>query len=68
MSTTYDLTLDLLQRRSVTPDDAGCQALIAAHPRHQGSVALLLTADEEDPAVDGTIRVVELLLDTARDP
>jgi succinyl-diaminopimelate desuccinylase len=34
---------------------------IAAHPRHQGSIALLLTSDEEGMAVDGTVRVVERL-------
>jgi succinyl-diaminopimelate desuccinylase len=148
VSATYDLTIDLLQRRSVTPDDAGCQALIterlqplgfvvesierngvlnlwarrgqakpvfcflghtdvvptgpvpewygdpftplvrngkvfargaadmkssvaafvtateafvAACPQHTGSIALLLTSDEEGPSVDGTTRVVEQL-------
>ena len=30
MSDVLDLTRDLIARRSVTPDDAGCQALIAA--------------------------------------
>ncbi|WNL47417.1 succinyl-diaminopimelate desuccinylase [Dyella sp. BiH032] len=29
MSAVFDLTLDLIRRRSVTPDDAGCQALLA---------------------------------------
>lgn len=32
-----------------------------AHPEHPGSIALLLTSDEEGPAVDGTVRVVEAL-------
>ena len=31
------------------------------HPRHRGSIALLLTSDEEGVAVDGTVRVVEAL-------
>jgi len=31
------------------------------HPRHRGSIALLLTSDEEGGAVDGTVRVVEAL-------
>jgi succinyl-diaminopimelate desuccinylase len=31
------------------------------HPRAKGSVALLLTSDEEGPAVDGTVKVVEWL-------
>jgi succinyl-diaminopimelate desuccinylase len=34
---------------------------IAAHPDHPGSLALLLTADEEGDAVDGTVHVVEEL-------
>jgi succinyl-diaminopimelate desuccinylase len=145
---TFDLTVELLKRRSLTPDDAGCHDLIAArldrlgfhierhrhngvdnlwarrgqvpplvcfaghtdvvptgpldawesdpftptlrdgklyargaadmktsdaafvvaierfvaeHPGHQGSIALLLTSDEEGPATDGTVKVVEAL-------
>ncbi|HEX5634895.1 MAG TPA: succinyl-diaminopimelate desuccinylase [Gemmatimonadales bacterium] len=34
---------------------------VAAHPGHAGSVAMLLTSDEEGPARDGTVRVVEWL-------
>jgi succinyl-diaminopimelate desuccinylase len=34
---------------------------LARHASHKGSIALLLTSDEEGPAVDGTVRVVELL-------
>jgi succinyl-diaminopimelate desuccinylase len=30
-------------------------------PNHSGSIALLLTSDEEGPAVDGTVKVVEAL-------
>ncbi|HEU0188207.1 MAG TPA: succinyl-diaminopimelate desuccinylase [Gallionellaceae bacterium] len=33
----------------------------AAHPQHTGSIALLLTSDEEGVAVDGTVRVVEAM-------
>ena len=33
----------------------------SAHPRHPGSIALLLTSDEEGPSVEGTVRVVEAL-------
>lgn len=147
-SDTFDLAAELISRRSVTPDDGGCQALIAQrlskfgftsepmrfgdvdnlwirrgtaapllcfaghtdivppgppdswnsdpfepdvrdgrlygrgaadmksslaafvtaieqyvseHPDHAGSIALLLTSDEEGPAKDGTVRVVEAL-------
>ena len=148
MSPTLDLAIDLIRRRSVTPEDAGCQALmmerlaaigfrtepmrfgevdnfwarrgdrgpvfcfaghtdvvptgpedrwssppfaaevrdgvlygrgaadmkgslaamitaterfVAAHPEHLGSIAYLITSDEEGPSVDGTVRVVEAL-------
>lgn len=148
MSTTVDLARELVRRRSVTPDDAGCQPLlverlitagfiaesmrfgdvdnlwlrrgtksplfvfaghtdvvptgpeqrwqhppfdgviddgmlhgrgaadmkgsiaafataverfVTAHPDHAGSIALLITSDEEGPAVDGTVKVVETL-------
>lgn len=37
------------------------EAFIAAHPDHEGSIALLITSDEEGVAVDGTVRVVEAL-------
>src|SRR5438132_6413701 len=37
------------------------ERFVAERPRHAGSIALLLTSDEEGPAVDGTVRVVEIL-------
>ena len=37
------------------------EAFVAARPDHQGSIAFLITSDEEGVAVDGTVRVVELL-------
>ena len=37
------------------------ERFVAQHPDHQGSIALLLTSDEEGVAVDGTVRVVEAL-------
>ncbi|MDD5248278.1 MAG: succinyl-diaminopimelate desuccinylase [Rhodocyclaceae bacterium] len=37
------------------------ERFVAACPAHQGSIALLLTADEEGDAVDGTVRVVDAL-------
>ena len=39
----------------------GIEKFVAQHPSHQGSIALLLTSDEEGVAVDGTVRVVEAL-------
>ncbi len=37
------------------------EKFLAEHPGHGGSIALLLTSDEEGIAVDGTVRVVEAL-------
>jgi succinyl-diaminopimelate desuccinylase len=37
------------------------EAFVRAHPRHRGSIAYLITSDEEGPSVDGTKRVVETL-------
>jgi succinyl-diaminopimelate desuccinylase len=38
-----------------------CEDFVAAHPAHNGRIAFLLTSDEEGPAVDGTVRVVQWL-------
>jgi succinyl-diaminopimelate desuccinylase len=37
------------------------EKFVAEFPQHRGSIALLLTSDEEGVAVDGTVRVVEAL-------
>ncbi|MCM8594480.1 succinyl-diaminopimelate desuccinylase [Accumulibacter sp.] len=37
------------------------EAFVAARPAHRGSIALLLTADEEGEAIDGTVTVTEAL-------
>jgi succinyl-diaminopimelate desuccinylase len=37
------------------------ERFVAAHPDHAGSIAVLFTSDEEGPATDGTVRVVEAL-------
>ncbi|CAN5340069.1 succinyl-diaminopimelate desuccinylase [soil metagenome] len=39
------------------------ESFIRCHPDHQGSLALLLTSDEEGPARDGTRRVMRRLAD-----
>jgi succinyl-diaminopimelate desuccinylase len=38
-----------------------CEEFIGQHPHHRGSIAFLITSDEEGPSVDGTKRVVEVL-------
>jgi succinyl-diaminopimelate desuccinylase len=37
------------------------EEFVATHPQHKGSIAFLITSDEEGPSVDGTKRVVETL-------
>jgi succinyl-diaminopimelate desuccinylase len=37
------------------------EKFVAEYPQHHGSIAMLLTSDEEGIAVDGTVRVVEAL-------
>ena len=37
------------------------EAFARERPKHAGSIALLLTSDEEGPSIDGTLKVVELL-------
>ncbi len=37
------------------------EQFLAHHPQHRGTIGLLITSDEEGPAVDGTVRVMEWL-------
>ena len=37
------------------------EAFVRDHPDHPGSIAFLITSDEEGPSMDGTVRVVETL-------
>ena len=48
-------------KTSVAAMVVAVEEFVAAHPRHAGSVALLVTSDEEGPANDGTVRLVERL-------
>ena len=38
-----------------------CERFVARHPDHKGAIAFLITSDEEGPAVNGTVKVVETL-------
>jgi succinyl-diaminopimelate desuccinylase len=38
------------------------ERFVKDNPDHQGSIALLITSDEEGPSVDGTVKVVEQLV------
>lgn len=48
-------------KSSIAAFIVACEEFAAAHPRHEGSIALLLTSDEEGPAVDGTVIVCDEL-------
>jgi len=48
-------------KSSIAAFVVAAEAFVAERPRHSGSIALLLTSDEEGPAVDGTVRVVDAL-------
>ncbi|MFT5718148.1 MAG: succinyl-diaminopimelate desuccinylase [Oleiphilaceae bacterium] len=38
-----------------------CERFIAKHPNHKGSISYLITSDEEGPATNGTVKVIETL-------
>ena len=38
-----------------------CERFIAEHSQHKGSIAFLITSDEEGAAVDGTVKVIKYL-------
>jgi succinyl-diaminopimelate desuccinylase len=38
-----------------------CERFVKKHPDHKGSIAYLITSDEEGPATNGTVKVVETL-------
>ena len=38
-----------------------CERFVQAHSDHNGSIALLITSDEEGPAINGTVKVIETL-------
>ena len=48
-------------KTSVAAFVTSVEAFVASHPNHRGSIALLITSDEEGMATDGTVQVVERL-------
>ena len=48
-------------KSSIAAMVVACERLVAKHPSPQGSIAFLITSDEEGPAVDGTVKVIEHL-------
>lgn len=37
------------------------ERFVAKHPNHKGSIAYLITSDEEGPSINGTVKVIETL-------
>ncbi|KOR31430.1 succinyl-diaminopimelate desuccinylase [Achromatium sp. WMS2] len=59
---------DFIHGRGVADMKGGVAAMVTAvenfvsdHPNHNGSIAFLLTSDEEGQAVDGTVKVIDWL-------
>jgi succinyl-diaminopimelate desuccinylase len=50
-------------KTSIAAMVVACQEFVASFPGHDGSIAFLITSDEEGPAVDGTVVVCKLLAD-----
>jgi len=48
-------------KSSIAAFVVAAEMFLKERPDHSGSIALLLTSDEEGPALDGTVRVVETL-------
>lgn len=48
-------------KSSIAAMICACEKFIAENPDHNGSIAFLITSDEEGDAIDGTVKVVELL-------
>jgi succinyl-diaminopimelate desuccinylase len=48
-------------KSSIAAFVVAAEAFVKERPKHAGSIALLITSDEEGPSVDGTVKVVEVL-------
>lgn len=48
-------------KSSVAAFTLACKEFVEEHPLHKGSIAILITADEEGPSINGTVKVCEVL-------
>jgi len=48
-------------KSSIAAFVVAAERFVAERPQHSGSIALLITSDEEGPSIDGTAKVVERL-------
>ena len=55
-------------KSSIAAFVVGIEEFVRAHPDHAGSIALLITSDEEGPAIDGTVKVCEYLKQAGETP
>jgi succinyl-diaminopimelate desuccinylase len=46
---------------SIAAMTTACERFLAEHPQHRGSLAFLITSDEEGIATEGTVKVIETL-------
>jgi succinyl-diaminopimelate desuccinylase len=46
---------------SIAAMTVACERFVNDYPNHKGSIAFLITSDEEGPAVNGTVKVIETL-------
>jgi succinyl-diaminopimelate desuccinylase len=47
---------------SIAAMTVACEKFVAEHPDHRGSIAFLITSDEEGPSIDGTVKVIDHLV------
>lgn len=52
-------------KTSIAAFVVAAEQFVSRYPSHSGSIAMLITSDEEGPAVDGTAKVIELLKERA---
>ncbi|MGH1538074.1 MAG: succinyl-diaminopimelate desuccinylase [Gammaproteobacteria bacterium] len=48
-------------KSSIAAMTVACKSFVASNPNHNGSIAFLITSDEEGPAINGTVKVIEAL-------
>lgn len=48
-------------KSSIAAFTVAAEEFVAAHPQHRGSIALLITSDEEGPSINGTVKVCKVL-------
>ena len=48
-------------KSSIAAMVTACERFVQQHADHSGSIAFLITSDEEGPAFDGTVKVIETL-------